>query len=499
MPESTTLDLRSGTRAFLEQEHGLFIGGEWVRGKSGQTISVLDPATEKEIAQVNAGSESDIGDAVDSARTTFEADEWANMTPSHRLSLLLQLADLIERDTAIITELEILDNGMPLNPGGAMAAPLAARIFRYYAGWVDKIGGTSLPVETPRSGRSATAYTTREPVGVAGQITPWNYPLGMIAMKLGPALAAGCTVVLKPAEQTPLSALYVGKLTEEAGFPSGCVNIVPGYGETAGAALAAHTGVDKIAFTGSTDVGKSIVSAATGNLKKVSLELGGKSPFVVFADADVKLAAQMAAFSSFFLQGQNCMCSSRIFVQDQVYDEFVEALSQIATSMKIGHGLIPDTQIGPLITNEQRSRVLNLIENGKAEGAEVTSGGKVVDRPGFFLEPTIFAGASQDMEIAREEIFGPVTCVQRFRDIEEAISLANETDYGLVGSVWTENLTIAHTLASAIKAGTVGINNHGLADITLPFGGFKQSGWGREFGLEGLELYLQTKTVSVHY
>ncbi len=492
-------DIQKETHAFLERDHQLFIGGEWVKSASGETIDVVDPATERSIATVQAGGAADIDQAVNAARIAFESNEWSDMSPSTHVDLLLRLADLIQRDASIITELEILDNGMPLNPGGAMAAPLAVRLFRYYAGWVDKIGGASLPVEAPRTGRKATAFTRKEPVGVAGQITPWNYPLGMIAMKLGPALAAGCTVVLKPAEQTPLSALYIAGLIQEAGFPPGAVNLVPGYGETAGAALANHNGVDKVAFTGSTEVGKSIVRSATGNLKKVSLELGGKSPFVVFADADIAVAAQMAAFSSFFLQGQNCMCSSRIFVQEPVYAEFVDALSGIAAGMKIGHGLSPETQIGPLISQQQRTRVLDLIASGKAEGAEVTSGGNTADGLGYFLQPTVFAETNQNMKIAREEIFGPVTCVQKFKDIEEAISLANATDYGLVGSVWTEDLHTAHMMTSAIKAGTVGVNNHGLADITLPFGGYKQSGWGREFGLEGLELYLQTKTVSVHY
>jgi phenylacetaldehyde dehydrogenase len=491
--------IQKETREFLERDHQLFIGGEWVKSSGTEIIDVVDPATEQSIASVQAGDSADIDLAVDAARTAFESNQWSGMSPSTRVDLLLRLADLIQRDAQIITELEILDNGMPLNPGGAMAAPLAVRLFRYYAGWVDKIGGASLPVETPRSGRGATAYTRKEPIGVVGQITPWNYPLGMIAMKLGPALAAGCTVVLKPAEQTPLSALYIAGLIKEAGFPPGVANLVPGYGETAGAALAGHNGVDKVAFTGSTAVGKSIVNSATGNLKKVSLELGGKSPFVVFADADIAVAAQMAAFSSFFLQGQNCMCSSRILVQEQVYGEFISALSGIAAKMKIGHGLSPDTQIGPLISEEQRNRVLELITSGKTDGAEVIAGGNAVEGAGFFLQPTVFAGTGQNMRIAREEIFGPVTCVQKFTDIEEAVSLANATDYGLVGSVWTEDLHTAHTMASAIKAGTVGVNNHGLADITLPFGGYKQSGWGREFGPEGLELYLQTKTVSVHF
>lgn len=491
--------IQKETLAFLERDHQLFIGGEWVKSAEGTIIDVCDPATEKSIASVQAGTSADIDQAVEAARYAFEKSEWSEMSPSTRVELLLRLADLIERDASIITELEVLDNGMPLNPGGAMAAPLAVRLFRYYAGWVDKIGGSSLPVEAPRSGRKAIAYTRKEPVGVAGQITPWNYPLGMIAMKLGPALAAGCTVVLKPAEQTPLSALYIAGLIKEAGFPSGVVNLVPGYGETAGAALANHDGVDKVAFTGSTEVGKSIVRSATANLKKVSLELGGKSPFVVFADANITVAAQMAAFSSFFLQGQNCMCSSRIFVQEPAYEEFVDMLSEIASGMKIGHGLNPETQIGPLISAQQRNRVMDLIASGKTEGANVTVGGNTEDGPGYFLQPTVFAETNQNMKIAREEIFGPVTCVQKFKNTEEAVSLANTTDYGLVGSVWTEDLHNAHTMTSAIKAGTVGVNNHGLADITLPFGGYKQSGWGREFGLEGLELYVQTKTVSVHY
>ncbi len=499
MPDSAHSFPDDSLQEFLEASHGPYINGEWIKSPSGGEIDVYNPATAQIIAKVQAGVQQEIDAAVKAARSAFENGPWPSMAPSERAHLIFRLADLIEQNGQILTHLEILDNGMPLNRAGAIAVPLAVKMFRYYAGWVDKISGSTLPVDPPPSGKDVLTFTKKEPVGVAGQITPWNYPLGMLAMKLGPALATGCTVVLKPAELTPLSSLFVCRLIEEAGFPRGVVNIVPGYGETAGAALATHSDVDKVAFTGSTEVGKQIIRASTSNLKKVSLELGGKSPFIVLPDADLESVIPSAVFSAFFLQGQNCMCGSRIFIHEDIHDEFVDKMAAIATSMKVGPGVEEGTQIGPLISEEQRQRVLGYIEAGTSDGADLVCGGEKVDREGYFLEPTIFTGTSQEMKIVREEIFGPVTCIQKFSDVDEVIELANDTDYGLVGSVWTKDLSKAHKIAATVRAGTMGINTHGSAGITAPFGGFKQSGWGREFGPESLDLYLQTKTICVHY
>ena len=499
MPDSARSNLEDSVKDFLDSTHGPFINGEWLTSTTGGEIDVYNPATAQIIATLQAGGEDEIDAAVVAARTAFTTGPWPQMAPSERARLIYKLSDLLEQNRQILTHVEILDNGMPLNPGGALAVPLAAKMFRYYAGWVDKISGSTLPIDPPPSGNDVLTFTKKEPVGVAGQITPWNYPLGMLAMKLGPALATGCTIVLKPAELAPMSALFVGKLIEQAGFPQGVINIVPGYGEAAGAALASHSDVDKVAFTGSTEVGKQIIGAAASNLKKVSLELGGKSPFIIFADANLEAAIPSAVFSAFFLQGQNCMCGSRIFVHEDIHDQVADGMAAMAKSMKVGPGLEEDTRIGPLISDDQRQRVLEYIESGTSSGAELLCGGQKVERDGYFLEPTIFTGANQNMKIVREEIFGPVTCIQKFTEVDEVIDLANDTDYGLVGSVWTTDLTTAHTVAARIKAGTMGINTHGLADITAPFGGFKQSGWGREFGPESLELYLQMKTVCVHY
>lgn len=497
---STATPLSPATADFLSKRHRMLIGGEWEDAASGKTIDVFDPASENRIAVVPAGEAADINRAVAAARHAFDGGPWPRMAPSERSKLLWKLAELIEANGQKLTEVEILDNGMPLNPAGGMAVPLAAGMFRYYAGWPSKILGDTIPVDPPMSGVEVLTYTRKEPIGVVGQITPWNYPLGMAAMKLGPALAAGCTVVLKPAEQAPLSALILGELIQDAGFPPGVVNIVTGFGETAGAALTAHPDVDKVAFTGSTEVGRIILKAAAGNLKKVSLELGGKSPFIIFPDANLERAIPAAAFAAFFLQGQNCMCGSRIFAHRKIYDMVVEGVAAVAKTMKIGPGLDPANMIGPLISAEQLARVQGYVAAGPKEGATLVTGGKRLERKGYFMEPTVFANANRAMKIVREEIFGPVTAVQPFDtdDLEAIARLANDTDYGLVGSVWTRDLATAHKLAARVKAGTMGINTHGLAGINAPFGGYKQSGWGREFGKESLDLYLETKTVVAH-
>jgi len=487
---------------FLQRRHLLYIGGQWVDAHDGEAISVINPATGEPIAEVAAGGPADIDRAVAAARASFTGGPWPGMTAAERSQVLTRLADLLTANSAVLTELEILDNGMPLNPAGILAVPTAVKMLRYYAGWPSKIMGHTLPADRrPGAALPPLTYTRREPVGVVGQIIPWNYPLAMAAMKLGPALATGCTVVLKPDEKTPLTALFLAGLLAEAGVPPGVVNIVPGRGETAGAALAAHPGVDKVAFTGSSEVGRRILHAATGNLKRVSLELGGKSPFIVFPDADLERVIEAAARSAFFLQGQNCQCASRLLIHADVFERVVAGVADLARNMKVGPGWEPDTRIGPLISAGQLERVQDYVASGSREGAELVTGGARLAGPGYFMAPAVFAETRPDMRIVREEIFGPVTCVQRFTDadLDAVARQANDTVYGLVASVWTRDLRVAHRLADMIRAGVVGINHHGSGDIYAPFGGYKESGWGREFGAESLDLYLETKTVVVRY
>ncbi len=492
--------LSAKTRRFLESSHRLLIYDQWLEAKSGKTLDIFDPSTEQKIATVPAGGEKDIDKAVKAARTAFENGPWTQLGATVRADLMLKLADLVDENAELFSEIEVVNNGMPMNPGGAFAASRAARILRYFAGWTTKITGETFPSDPPAPDIERVIITRREPVGVAGQIIPWNFPLGMTAMKLGPALAAGCTVVLKPDEKTPLSALLLGRLIEQAGFPEGVVNIVPGLGKQAGAALAAHADVDKIAFTGSTEVGKKIVKVAAGNLKKVTLELGGKSPFIVFPDADLEIVIPMAVRMGFFLQSQNCSCPSRIYVHKDVVDRVIDGMVTETRALKIGPGLDPETNIGPLITAGQLERAQSFIESGKAEGAELVTGGNVLNRPGHFMEPAIFVDTRPDMRIVREEIFGPVLSVQSFDGdgIDDIIAQANDTPYGLAASVWTQDISRAMRVAYKIKAGEVGINVHGIPDSIAPFGGYKQSGWGRENGAEGLEPYLQTKTIWAH-
>ena len=490
------------TAAFLARRHQLLVGGEWSDAQRGATLITINPADEKPLAEFAVAGPEDVDLAVDAARKALESSPWARLGPANRGALLWQLADAIETHAAVFAQLEVLDNGMPLNPAASMSAPGAAKMLRYYAGWPTKIMGRTIPSETPPgAGQPSLIYTRREPVGVVAQIIPWNYPLGMAAMKLGPALAAGCTVILKPDEQTPLSALLLGELVRQVGFPPGVVNVLPGEGSVAGAALAEHAGVDKIAFTGSTATGKSIVRAAAGNLKRVSLELGGKAPFIIFPDADLDRAIATAARLGFFLQGQNCQCPSRLIVHTEVYDRVVEAFVAATRSLKIGPGWDPDTRMGPLISAKQLDRVAAYIDSGVNESASLVTGGRRIEGAGFFLEPTVFIDAGADMRITREEIFGPVITIQRCDDDElDAISaVANDTNYGLVASVWTRDLRVAHGLAERIKSGVVGINHHGSADIYAPFGGYKESGWAREFGPDSLEPYLETKSVVVRY
>ncbi len=476
----------------------LLIDGRWVEAASRKTFSTFNPATGEVLAQVAHGGPADVDLAVSAARRAFESPAWRQMNAMDRTKLLLRLAELIERDAEELAVLECLNNGKPAKLTRLVEVEGSIKTFRYFAGWPTKFGGETLPV-SPRGGARILNYTTREPVGVAALIIPWNYPLSMAAWKVAPALAAGCTVVLKPAEQTPLTALRLGELALEAGFPEGVFNVVTGFGD-AGAALVEHHGVDKIAFTGSTEVGKAIVRAAAGNLKKVSLELGGKSPQIVFPDAHLGDAAAAIAQGIFFNQGQTCTAGSRVYAHRDCYDRLIAAVSDHAAKLKIGNGLDPDSDFGPLISQEQWDRVSGYVEVGSKQGAKLIAGGRRpphLDR-GYFFEPTIFADADASMRIVREEIFGPVLSVLRWTDEDDLIRQANDSDYGLSAGIWTNNLRNAHRAAAALQAGTVWVNCFNLVDPATPFGGFKQSGWGREHGRQAMEMYSETKSVWVN-
>lgn len=478
--------------AFLRpQPVKMLIGGEWVPSASGKTFETLNPATGTVLAHVAEGDAEDINRAVAAARKAFESGPWPKLTPSQRGRLLWKLADLVEQHADELAQLETLDNGKPIKYSKGADIPLTADHFRYFAGWATKLEGETIPVSIP----NMFTYTLREPLGVVGQIVPWNFPIQMAAWKLAPALACGNTVVLKPAEQTPLSALRLGELVCEAGFPEGVVNIVPGFGETAGAALAAHPDVDKIAFTGSTEVGKKILLASAGNLKRVTLELGGKSPNIIFPDADLKYAVRGAMTAIFFNQGQVCTAGSRLFVHKSVYDQVLGGLADVAQKMKMGPGIDPATDMGPLVSQEQLERVTGYIEAGKREGAVATTGGRRVGEQGYFVEPTVFDNVQDEMTIAREEIFGPVVAAMPFEDLEEVAARANKSIYGLAAGLWTSDVKKAHKMASLLKSGVVWVNTYNQFDAAAPFGGYKQSGYGREMGHAVLEAYTQTKTV----
>src|SRR5262245_44637032 len=491
----STATLDRDVEQFTRTAHQLFIGGQWLDAASGETFTTPNPATGQDLATVANGGPEDIDRAVRAARAAFDGP-WSSMTPSERGRIVWRIGDLILEHLEEFAQLESLDNGKPVTVARVADVPLAADIFHYMAGWATKIEGNTIDISVPYApGAQFHAYTLREPIGVVGQIIPWNFPLLMAAWKLAPALATGNCVVLKPAEQTPLSSLLLARLIAEAGVPDGVVNVVTGFGETAGAPLAAHDGVDKVAFTGSTEVGKLIVQAAAGNLKKVTLELGGKSPNVVFSDADPEAAVAGAANAIFFNHGQCCVAGSRLYVEESRFDEVVNGVSEIAKSIKIGDGFAADTQMGPLVSDEQLARVTGYLDSGRAEGAEVVTGGGRVGDSGYFVEPTVITNTRPDMKIVREEIFGPVVVAEPFESLDDIAKTANDTTYGLGAGIWTKDISKAHALAKKLRAGTVWINCYNIFDAALPFGGYKQSGWGREMGHEALEAYTEVKAV----
>ena len=480
---------------YLAGKGKLFINNTWVDARSGATLDVFDPATGEVIAKVAAADKDDVDDAVRAARAAFDGGKWSRLTPSVRGQLLWKVAELLERDFDTFCTLETIDNGKPLAFSRGDVT-LAIDMFRYMAGWTTKIRGETTPLSL---GFAHHSFTVREPVGVAAQIVPWNFPLLMAVWKLAPALAAGCSVVLKSAEQTPLSVYLLAELFQEAGFPDGAVNILSGFGETAGAAMAAHPGVDKIAFTGSTEVGKIIARAATGNLKKVTLELGGKSPVIVLADADLDAAAAGAAAGIFYNQGQVCTAGSRLYVHKSAYEKVVGAVVDRANAIKVGSGLDESNDMGPLVSDEQLGRVLGFFDSGVKEGARVAAGGSRLGDKGYFVKPTVYADTNRDMRLVREEIFGPVIAAQPFDDddLDKIAAIANDSEFGLAASVWSRDISKALKMAGKIKAGTVWVNSHNVYDAALPFGGFKQSGWGREMGEYAIQNYTEVKAVTV--
>jgi phenylacetaldehyde dehydrogenase len=490
------IELHAGTAAFLAKSRRMLIGGEWVDALAGETLPVVDPANGETFCRVPAGEAADIDRAVGAAQRAFESGDWPKMRPVDRERLLLKLADLLEANAQEFAELEAIDNGKPVIMARHVDVGLSVDFIRYMAGWATKIEGSTMDLSVPLvRDREFFGFTRREPVGVVGAIIPWNFPLLMAVWKVAPALAAGCTMILKPAEDTPLTALRLAELAVEAGYPAGVLNVVTGLGHTAGAALAAHPGIQKIAFTGSTEIGKLVGKAAMENMTRCSLELGGKSPVIVLDDVDPAVAAAGAAQAIFFNQGQVCTAGSRLYVHRSRFEEVVEQLSAIAAGMKMGPGIDPTTQIGPLVSKVQQGRVMDYVRSGLAEGARASAGGAAGDGPGCFVRPTVLVDVHDKMRVVREEIFGPVVVAQPFDDLDEIARRANDTPFGLAASIWSNDLSRVHRLIPKIKAGTVWVNCHNIIENVMPFGGFKQSGIGREAGRSALELYTEPKSV----
>jgi phenylacetaldehyde dehydrogenase len=495
---SPTVQRASATlQAWLAKPRPMLIDGKWVEAVSGKTFDVKDPATEMLLARVAEGDAPDIDAAVKAARRAFDHGPWGRISPSARGRIIHRIGDLILKHLDELAQLESLDNGKPVSVARVADVPLSADMFHYMSGWTTKIEGKHIPLSNLAATGQFLSFTRPEPIGVVGQIIPWNFPLLMAAWKLAPALATGCTVVLKVAEETPLSALKLGELLQEAGVPDGVVNIVPGFGETAGAALASHPGVDKIAFTGSSEVGRLIVRAAARDLRKVSLELGGKSPNIILNDADLDMAISGAAAGIFFNHGQCCNAGSRLFVQDKIFDKVVAGVAANAERIRLGVGMDSETDMGPMVSDVQHSRVSGYLKTGLEEGARALTGGAALNTPGYFIKPTVLVDTRPDMKVVREEIFGPVLVATPFREADDSlIAAANDTIYGLAAGVWTRDLAKANQIANGIKAGTVWINCYHVFDSALPFGGYKQSGWGREMGEAVLSNYLETKAIT---
>jgi len=488
---TATLDKRAEAAIKTAQTKNL-IGGKWVNALSGRTFATYNPATEDVIAHVAEGDRDDIDMAVAAARKAFESKSWRKMDARDRGRLIYKLADLIERDIEQLAALETLDNGKPISESLNGDIPLVIDCLRYYAGWADKLQGSVVPIRG-----NNLCYIKREPVGVAGQIIPWNFPMLMVAWKWAPALAAGCTIVLKPAEQTPLTALKMGELAMEAGFPDGVINIVNGLGETAGDALVKHRGVDKIAFTGEGRTAEIIMANAAPTLKRLTFELGGKSPNIVFDDADMDAAIDGAMLGLYLNQGQCCCAGSRLFVQEKAYDDFVSRLADKAKSRRLGDPFDSATEQGPQVDQAQFDKIMSYIDSGRNQGAKCVAGGERFGDKGYFIKPTIFADVEDTMAVATDEIFGPVLSVLKFKDIDEVIRRANATEYGLAAAVWTRDISKAHRVADEVRAGTVWVNCYDVFDAAAPFGGFKRSGIGRELGAKGLDSYLEEKTVTI--
>ncbi len=481
---------QGATAADVQLQTKLFIAGEFVDAADGSTFDVENPAEGTVLARVAEAKQEDVDRAVKAARSTFESSEWQQMAARERGRLLFKLADLIEANADELSRIETLNNGKPYFESRRVDLPQVIDVIRYYAGWADKVLGETIPVSVP-----VFNYTRREPLGVVGAIVPWNFPLSLAVWKVAPALASGNTVILKPAEETPLTALKLGELSVEAGFPAGALNVVPGFGPTAGAALVRHADVDKIAFTGSTEVGQRIMAEAAGTLKRVSLELGGKSPNIIFADADIDAAVRGAATGIFYGKGEVCAAGSRLFVEEAVHEEVVQKITARAKKMTTGDPFEKSTRLGALVSKRQMERVLDYIERGQKEGAELVAGGARVDRPGYFVEATVFDKVGTGLTIAQEEIFGPVLATLSFKDVDEAIRLGNDTIYGLAAGVWTRDIKKAHKVAHGLRAGTVWVNTYNLYDPASPFGGYKRSGFGRDLGMHALEQYTQVKSV----